>query len=179
MRAIETKYQGYRFRSRLEARWAVFFDALGICWKYEPEGFELSDGTAYLPDFWLPIQEHVHPGAGHWFEIKGAAPTPFELEKARALSSECVHRVFLVAGDPLENQAWAFSGGAETSAAFVWESEFYYRRKGARDLTFREYVDEVLCGFRIHEPYEVQRRALVRAAAEKARSARFEFGESG
>jgi hypothetical protein len=25
-KAIETHYKGYRFRSRLEARWAVFFD---------------------------------------------------------------------------------------------------------------------------------------------------------
>lgn len=25
---IETEYKGYRFRSRLEARWAVFFDTL-------------------------------------------------------------------------------------------------------------------------------------------------------
>lgn len=30
MKAIETRYKGYRFRSRLEARWAVFFDALGL-----------------------------------------------------------------------------------------------------------------------------------------------------
>lgn len=26
--AIQTEYNGYLFRSRLEARWAVFFDAL-------------------------------------------------------------------------------------------------------------------------------------------------------
>ena len=32
-KAIETKYKGFRFRSRLEARWAVFFDALGIEWE--------------------------------------------------------------------------------------------------------------------------------------------------
>jgi hypothetical protein len=30
--AIPTRYKGYHFRSRLEARWAVFFDALGIKW---------------------------------------------------------------------------------------------------------------------------------------------------
>lgn len=51
MKAIETMYSGYRFRSRLEARWAVFFDALGIRYEYEPEGFVLDDGTWYLPDF--------------------------------------------------------------------------------------------------------------------------------
>ncbi len=30
IKAIETRYKGYRFRSRLEARWAVFFDALSV-----------------------------------------------------------------------------------------------------------------------------------------------------
>ena len=51
---IETEYNGYRFRSRLEARWAVFFDEVGIEYEYEPEGFELDDGTRYLPDFYFP-----------------------------------------------------------------------------------------------------------------------------
>lgn len=53
IKAIETEYNGYKFRSRLEARWAVFFDAAGIKYEYEPEGFELSCGR-YLPDFYLP-----------------------------------------------------------------------------------------------------------------------------
>ena len=51
IKPIETIYNGYRFRSRLEARWAVFFDALGIEYEYEPEGFDLGNGTYYLPDF--------------------------------------------------------------------------------------------------------------------------------
>lgn len=54
IQAIETVYNGYRFRSRLEARWAVFFDAAGIKYQYEPEGYKLSDGRMYLPDFYLP-----------------------------------------------------------------------------------------------------------------------------
>ena len=53
IKAIETEYNGYRFRSRLEARWAVFFDAAKIRYEYEPEGYE-SDGCRYLPDFYLP-----------------------------------------------------------------------------------------------------------------------------
>lgn len=52
IKAIETRYKGYRFRSRLEARWAVFFDALHMQWDYEKEGFDVN-GTWYLPDFWL------------------------------------------------------------------------------------------------------------------------------
>jgi hypothetical protein len=39
---IETLYRGYRFRSRLEARWAIFFDRARIPWRYEPEGYDLS-----------------------------------------------------------------------------------------------------------------------------------------
>ena len=54
MRAIETIYNGYRFRSRLEAHWAVFFDTLGVAYEYEKEGYNLGDGVRYLPDFWPP-----------------------------------------------------------------------------------------------------------------------------
>ena len=63
IKAIDTEYNGYKFRSRLEARWAVFFDSLGIEYEYELEGFVLHDGTNYLPDFYLP-QFHSY------FEVK-------------------------------------------------------------------------------------------------------------
>lgn len=53
IKAIQTEYQGYLFRSRLEARWAVFFDACGVKWEYEPEGYDLGQGVYYLPDFLL------------------------------------------------------------------------------------------------------------------------------
>lgn len=53
LRAIETEYRGYRFRSRTEARWAVCLDAAGIAWQYEAEGFVLN-GVRYPPDFFLP-----------------------------------------------------------------------------------------------------------------------------
>lgn len=59
IKPIETVYKGYRFRSRLEARWAVFFDALGIEWEYEKEGYDLGEAGWYLPDFWLP-RYHIH-----------------------------------------------------------------------------------------------------------------------
>ena len=44
----------YDFRSRSEAKWAVFFDAAGIDFVYEPEGYNDKEGWAYLPDFYLP-----------------------------------------------------------------------------------------------------------------------------
>lgn len=39
------------FRSRLEARWALYFDALGFDWKYEPFRFPIGQGNTYTPDF--------------------------------------------------------------------------------------------------------------------------------
>lgn len=66
LRAIQTAYRGYRFRSRLEARWAVFLDSLGVPYEYEPEGFRLGR-VHYLPDFWLPEQQL-------WLEIKPTDP---------------------------------------------------------------------------------------------------------
>lgn len=61
---IPTHYAGVLFRSRKEARWAVFFDELGVRWEYEPEGFQLPSGARYLPDFRLPDLRA-------WFEVKG------------------------------------------------------------------------------------------------------------
>lgn len=42
----------------------MFFDTIGMAYEYEPEGFELSDGTLYLPDFYLPA-------SSSFFEVKG------------------------------------------------------------------------------------------------------------
>ena len=59
IKPIETIYNNYRFRSRLEARWAIFFDEIGIAYEYEKEGYEF-DGIKYLPDFYLPqIDAHI------------------------------------------------------------------------------------------------------------------------
>jgi primase-like protein len=65
IKPIETHYAGYRFRSRLEARFAVILDAKGLHWEYEPEGFETPWGR-YLPDFRVELT----PGASCWLEIK-------------------------------------------------------------------------------------------------------------
>lgn len=54
IKPIETYYKGIKFRSRTEARWAVFFDACGVQWDYEPEGYVVEDNLCYLPDFIIP-----------------------------------------------------------------------------------------------------------------------------
>jgi hypothetical protein len=88
---IQTQYAGCLFRSRLEARWAVFFDHLGITWRYEPEGFNL-DGQWYLPDFYLP-------GLDAWYEVKGTKPTEREEDLASKLANGTHKNVFIAWGD--------------------------------------------------------------------------------
>ena len=51
IKPIETLYRGHYFRSKAEARFAVFLDCLGVKWDYEPQGFDLGNGLKYLPDF--------------------------------------------------------------------------------------------------------------------------------
>jgi hypothetical protein len=53
VRAIPTVYDGELYRSRLEIRWKIFFESLGIESSYEPEKFSLVSG-GYIPDLWLP-----------------------------------------------------------------------------------------------------------------------------
>lgn len=100
MKPIETIYNGYRLRSRLEARWAVFFDALGIKWVYEPEGYDLGKLGYYLPDFWL-IE------IGCFAEVKPQTFTEEEWNKASSLPQHCLvldgvpeNKYYIVAGDP-------------------------------------------------------------------------------
>jgi len=50
--AIGTLYDGYSFRSRNEAKWAVFFKHMGLQYRYEPT--DMFDGRSrILPDFYL------------------------------------------------------------------------------------------------------------------------------
>jgi len=99
--ALPTKYAGIQFRSRLEARWAVFFDALKIKWEYEPEGFKLDDfdrmssESCYEPDFLVRTPQNKDM----WLEIKPHHITQNDkFDKFKKLIS--CSRVTLLSGQP-------------------------------------------------------------------------------
>jgi hypothetical protein len=58
---IETLYREIKFRSRLEARWAVFWDHFSAEWEYEPERIRARD-VWYAPDFLVLNIKLVVPG---------------------------------------------------------------------------------------------------------------------
>lgn len=75
IKVIENEYKGYKFRSRLEARWAVFFEEMGFEWRYlKPKKVE-----AYLPDFFLPERNT-------WIEISQKTPKAEDLRKYEAFA---------------------------------------------------------------------------------------------
>jgi hypothetical protein len=81
MKSIETFYKNNFFRSRLEARWAYFFEHMQIKYEYEQEGFVLDDGSWYLPDFWLPESKM-------YFEVKPEVLLKEELNKCIELAKD-------------------------------------------------------------------------------------------
>ena len=96
MTPIETEYQGVKFRSRTEARWAKVFNSLNIKWLYEPEGFDLPEVGRYVPDFFLPDLDA-------WFEVKGLDPTEDEMEKCYWLATKTNRRTFIASGFVSQN----------------------------------------------------------------------------
>lgn len=96
IKPIETRYDGVLFRSRTEARWAVFFNVLKIKWYYEYEGFGLKTGK-YLPDFYLPGYDAE---GGCFAEVKGGAFEPEEIAKCKSLAVSTGLTVVMFDGIP-------------------------------------------------------------------------------
>lgn len=91
IKAIETRAYGCRFRSRLEARYAVFFTHAGFRWEYEPEGVELDAGR-YLPDFRVTRDQVTV-----WLEVKSPAG-PEDDPRWSELAMRSGQMVFVVYG---------------------------------------------------------------------------------
>lgn len=190
IKAIETHYMGFKFRSRLEARWAVFFQSLGIKWDYEPEGFNL-DGVLYLPDFKLEIADNTGKALTSWIEIKPRYDIPGdEIEKCYRFA-RAGNLITVMCGDPYD----FFNTRNEEAKAISWS------KKGERTELETPYTLMAVGAISVNDVIEVERIhkekgytkeaqaesfiyvmvAMVKAhdASEKARAARFEHGEKG
>jgi hypothetical protein len=173
--AIETSYAGCHFRSRLEARWAVFFDHLSIPWEYEAQGYEV-EGRRYLPDF--RIDAYGKDRGPVLVEVKGEESRVDEaliLQTVRAIGlpvlifgpvprpalAPYVHRIVLPMGR---------CRNCEQSSHPSWEAAVF--------LGNGLYRWDVVGIFGGRFPF-TQNHHNVEAAYKAARSARFEHGESG
>lgn len=180
--AIETRYAGCRFRSRLEARWAVFFGYTGTRWEYEPQGYDLGPLGPYLPDFWLVDHEA-------WFEVKGRVPEPNGPEecKAAALRDLTEAPVILAAGQIGDRLHRFFAYDVGDSSAGAWQSDCVWSNPehgGIMDLLVdaapgREFYADPMFTRGLAWARSAPQMHLCTAwdAYREARSARFEHGE--
>ena len=181
IKAIDTDYKGYKFRSRLEARWAVFFDVLGIEWEYEKEGYELGAGERYLPDFALSgigLRDCGNKD-GVWAEVKPRDQTSCgKLERLVEMSKK---DGILLSGQP--GDQWQYGGMGDghyqykyRAGSDVWWDNCMYFMKcytcGAVKIEFLEgnYMVCESCQGTCDDGHP----SILKAIWE-ARSARFEF----
>ncbi len=181
LQPLQTTYAGIKYRSRSEARWAVFFDSLNLAYSYEMEGFDLGADVLYLPDFWLPALDA-------WLEVKGGEPIDDECEKAHRLSVASGKPVYVFFGgmaNPLSDAGpvtcYAFFPDGSADHGFLWcECSVC----GTLGIEFEGRSDRLpckarlgslgVCGTSAHgdKGYNHKSPRLV-AAFDRARSARF------
>jgi len=176
IKPIETRYNGYRFRSRLEARWAVFFDALGIEYEYEKEGYDLGEAGRYLPDFWLPQ-------VNMWAEVKPVKLTDEERKKGDALVIASEYPCLMLIGAPEDKVYWAivpcYDYECEDDGFTITGIKEIYT--AVEDFCLTNYHGYPKNEHRFYcQPGsdEDSRWEDTAAAAIEARSARFEFGDA-
>lgn len=162
MKPIETRAYGHRFRSRLEAKWAVAITEARIEWQYEPEGFDLGEAGFYLPDFWLPQ-------VLMWAEVKAVRPTQQELAKVSALAAQSGHPCLLLIGQPGALAYWAIGPDGSTMDYCPFEGSDYHLSE-ARFFC--------CCGEPGDFPMPFDPGHGSHPAIEAALSQRFEHGES-
>lgn len=185
MKAIETIYKGYRFRSRLEARWAVFFDALHLNWQYESEGFELPSGGRYLPDFKITLRKGTL-----WVEIKPGADESDKFEEFMS-SANTPNWYGTILNDIPDPQFVANNINnyyyPENERPFMWFGDGgwdnYHRfcvciSCGEAGFEFNGLCDRIGCKCNPKEQSTAKHQKIISAFA-KARGARFEHGENG
>jgi hypothetical protein len=180
--AIPTEWNGYRTRSRLEMRWIVVLDYLGISFQYEPEGYRFPDGTCYLCDFRIDKQERW-VGDGCWIETKGQEPTTEEEYKAWLLAKYTKKPVYILFGDcwlPVDKSNKDHDGGYLYYPNGDWENfQWLYQcpkcEKNGIGL-FGQSV-ESLCGCPVPTIKQNDLNPKLMAAFRKARGTRFDRKE--
>ncbi|HEY0711638.1 MAG TPA: hypothetical protein VGF45_03130 [Polyangia bacterium] len=190
--AIETHYAGCQFRSRTEARWAVFFDNLGLAWEHEPQGYKISKtGQIYLPDFYLPqlgLFVEVKPamadvadpeGVRRWEDFAGMVATEWDHSKSAMFCGGPPNPAEVDEMGPPRARTWYEAGiviiGDYHYAWCVCPAGIHF------DIQSEARGGRILCGCpRITDDrYTTGNHPRILAAYRSARSARFEHGEHG
>lgn len=100
-----TEYGGVTFRSKLEARWAAYFDRCGIPWEYEPAQLD-----GWTPDFRLVLD-----GVGVYAEVKPVTEFPMDVAE-RIVNASGREDVLILGQGP--NCSWQYRSDKWSQANF-------------------------------------------------------------
>ena len=176
MQALKTFYNHNKYRSRLEAKWAVYFDQMGVKFEYEPAGFNIGH-KCYLPDFYLPELDtyiEVKPESGDRDQVFNDMVAMIEI------GASSIGKCLAVFGDPLNHKLMAagrIDDGEKWSDDFSeWCAICFYKESGKTSIgaTFNLTGAEKVSSKLSKKP-----RSIIENYKQKiyARFAQFEHGE--
>jgi hypothetical protein len=204
-KSLPTYYKGITFRSRLEARWAIILDELGIAWEYEPEAIVIDsrhfpdpynpETFGYLPDFYLP-------GYKAFMEVKGALDWP-EYWKIMRITHQLVpndynaEHKFLLAGDvgdhdmaPVMHSLFNYKGSINKSRPILFKTQelFFGEPYGSAQIgddtnpeesgLFLRGIEDINWELIKLGVFPRNKQISIMNAAKKARNTRFDRGHN-
>lgn len=182
IKAIETEYKGYRFRSRLEARWAVFFEMAGIPWEYEPEGIDLGSDGGYLPDFLIRVEfigvmgEHIYRDLWDdtFIEVK---PSAYYQKQKDRLFTIAKHTSYVICWDLPGSRSLWYMHPRDDESSTALDGLWYDLGDKVAVCMMPEMRESAETAYRLHSGAFNSHR--LGAAFLAAQQARFEHGQFG
>lgn len=136
--AIPTDYRGVHFRSRLEAKWACFFDNVGWPWEYEP-----IDLDGYIPDFILPFYEPMLVEVKPEVMRKDLGQHISRIEK-----SGWTGEALILGAAIFEESGWGqigLSGERDEQKSWLWAQAIFHKCRKCRRESFYNFFNIFTC----------------------------------
>lgn len=120
LKPIPTLYRGVHYRSRLEARWGVFFTEMKIAFQYEPKSFRMDNDTYYLPDFFLTRVKR-------FCEVKPIPLSQYEISLCNQVTEQSRRDVLALVGPP-DFKEYGVAGDPDDNVSLdtgQWKDYYY------------------------------------------------------
>jgi hypothetical protein len=138
-KGIETEYKGRIYRSKLEARWAAFFDLIGFTYDYEP--FELN---GWIPDFILygkkcNILVEIKPEIYQTEDVFMKISKAIELDGVSADGDYQFNTIAIVMSNQFKSDGWMIPAGLLIMPRNE-RDRLYWKNKQSGTFDFSSYM---------------------------------------
>lgn len=140
---LQVFYKDQAFRNHLDARWAVFFSALGAKWEYFACDGSQTEGSQHTPDFFITMKSGhgaQFEKAGYWVFIKSLPPTEADLHQVSRFCAASDHHGYMFYGMPGENSPFNFNNLHSKAGSRGAPKKATFPELSAIDATFHSAV---------------------------------------